>query len=229
MSRRVGTLFTSSIFFFFCVASFYGAFPTRSQATEVVVTFGDSITAGWPYMQQDGNGCYNCGGYQYYLQYFYNVLGQDKIVYNYGNPGEYVEEGMARIDSVMAANYPVDYVLLMEGANNLTFFADPGYVAYLLYWVAVRVSQWGAIPVLATITPDNRHGVDWKNVGVANAYIKYYVQSNPWICLSDQHAAIAPYWGYGYDYDGLHPNWYGYWVMGATWYWDVETLNYCNY
>ena len=216
------------IFFVFCCfGSLFCMIPTQSVATEKIIAFGDSITAGWPYQTYDGNGCYNCGGYEPYLQNFFVEAGRDAAVFNYGVPGEMTGDGYNRIDGVMASTFP-EYVLLMEGTNDLTFYVDPGTVAYMVYMMAWRVVLWGGKPIVATITPDTRYGLDWKNVGIANNWIRYYVQNDPWVCLSDQSVSAQPYWGFT-TYDGLHPNWWGYWVMAQTWYNDVTTLKQCGY
>ena len=113
----------------------------------------------------------------------------------------------------------------MEGTNDLTFYVDPGTVAYMVYAMAWRIQYWGAIPIIATITPDSRAGagIDWKNVENTNALIRYYVAVDPTVCLSDQSTAITPYWDYGYNYDGLHPNWWGYYIIAQTWFSDLTT------
>lgn len=211
---------------------FFIAFPLallkNVQATQRVVAFGDSITAGWPYQTWNGDGCTNCGAYEPILQNYFNWTYQDKIVLNYGVPGELAGDGYNRIDRVMSVARP-QYVLLMEGTNDLTFFVDPYTVAYTIYNMASRIYLWGAIPIVATITPDTRGGADWKNVGFTNELIKYYAGIDPTICLSDQSAAILPYWNYGYNYDGLHPNWWGYYIMALTWFSDLTTLKQCYY
>jgi len=211
-----------------CLCINFFLIPRQSVASETVVAFGDSITAGWPYQTYNGNGCYNCGGYEPYLQNFFAGAGRDAIVYNYGVPGEMTGDGYNRIDWVMASTLP-DYVLLMEGTNDLTFYVDPATVAYMVYMMAWRVRLWGGKPIVATITPDIRYGQDWKNVGIANNWIRYYVANDPWVCLSDQSVSIEPYWNLGFTYDGLHPNWWGYWVMAQTWFVDVDTLKQCSY
>ena len=205
-----------------CFIALSGMLPDKSRAGGTVVAFGDSITAGYPYLK-NGNGCVNCGGYEPYLQYYLDWWdGSGRYVYNYGVGGEYLTfQGINRIDSVMAATYPAEYVLIMEGTNDLAFYFDPATIAYYLYAVAARVTLWGATPIVATLTPDTRYGWDWKNISTTNAYIKSYVNSNPLMCLSDQYAALAPYWSYGYSYDGLHPNYYGYWLMGVNWYYAI--------
>ncbi|WP_417909092.1 SGNH/GDSL hydrolase family protein [Candidatus Electronema sp. PJ] len=189
-----------------------------------IVAFGDSITAGYPYLKV-GKGCTNCGGYELFLQYYLDWEGKGRKVYNYGVSGEYVVfQGINRIDSVMAATRP-KHVLLMEGTNDLSLYIDPATVAYNIYVVAYKVLLWGGKPIVGTITPDTRYGQDWKRVGKTNSYIKSYVKATPQMCLSDQNSAIAPYWNSGYNYEKLHPNYYGYWIMGLNWYY---ALYYCK-
>lgn len=220
MSRSVKPLYSTIIVLVCFFITFSLMSPRQARATETVVAFGDSITAGWPYQTYNGNGCFYCGGYEIFLQDFFNWTGRDAAVYNYGVPGEMTGDGLNRIDWVMLGS-AADYVLLMEGTNDLTFYVDPSSVAYMVYWMAWKVYLWGGKPIMATITPDTRYGWDWKNVGIANAWIRYYAETSPWVDLSDQNAAITPYWNQGYNYDGLHPNWWGYWIMAQTWFYDM--------
>jgi len=189
-----------------------------------IVAFGDSITAGYPYLST-GNGCTSCGGYELFLQYYLNWEGKGRTVYNYGVAGEYLTfQGINRIDSVLTAVKP-SHVLILEGTNDLSLYVDPATVAYNVYKVAYKALQAGVRPVVGTILPDTRYGTDWKQVSKTNSYIKNYVSSNSQMCLSDQNSGIAPYWNSGYNYDKLHPNYYGYWIMGLYWYY---ALYYCS-
>ncbi|MGR0482834.1 MAG: SGNH/GDSL hydrolase family protein [Candidatus Electronema sp. V4] len=196
----------------------------NSWAGDKIVAFGDSLTAGVPYLQ-NGGGCTNCGGYELFLQYYLNWEGKGRTVYNYGVAGEYLTfQGINRIDSVLKTVKP-SHVLILEGTNDLSLYVDPATVAYNVYKVAYKALQAGVKPVVGTILPDTRYGTDWKKVGKTNSYIKSYVGSNSQICLSDQHSGIEPYWNSGYNYDKLHPNYYGYWIMGLYWYY---ALYYCS-
>ena len=224
--NRTGRSALKAIFATACaIGLIYGLGNDNARAGETIVAFGDSITAGYPYMA-DGNGCTYCLGYEYYLQYYLNWEGKGKTVYNYGILGELLTDaGVNRIDSIMAATR-ADYVLIMEGTNDLTFWVDPGTVAYNVYLVANKVLQWGGKPVVGTLLPDTRGGADWKNVNTTNSYIRSYINSNPLMCLSDQYSAIAPYWDSGYTYDQLHPNYWGYWLMAWTWYSSMANCGY---
>ncbi|WP_420208814.1 SGNH/GDSL hydrolase family protein [Candidatus Electronema sp. JC] len=192
-----------------------------SQAGDKIVAFGDSITAGVPYLK-NGGGCTNCGGYELFLQYYLNWEGKGRTVYNYGVAGEYLTfQGINRIDSVLQAVKP-SHVLILEGTNDLSLlYVDPATVAYNVYNVAHKALQAGVRPIVSTILPDTRYGTDWKQVGTTNSYIKSYVGGNSQICLIDQHSGIEPYWNSGYNYDKLHPNYYGYWIMGLYWYYAL--------
>lgn len=195
-----------------------------SWAGDKIVAFGDSITSGLPYLK-NGGGCTNCGGYEPFLQYYLNWEGKKRTVYNYGVAGEYLTfQGINRIDTVLSAVKP-SHVLILEGTNDLSLYVDPATVAYNVYKAAYKALQAGVRPVVGTILPDTRYGTDWKQVSKTNSYIKSYVGSNSKMCLSDQNAAISPYWSSGYNYDKLHPNYYGYWIMGLYWYY---ALYYCS-
>ena len=225
MMNRTGRSALNAIFATVCTLGLLcGLGNNNARAGETVVAFGDSITAGYPYLKV-GNGCTDCAGYELFLQYFLNWEGRGRTVYNYGVAGEYLTfEGVNRIDSVMAATQ-ADSVLIMEGTNDLAW-VGPSTVAYNVYLVASKVLQWGGKPVVATLTPDTRYGSDWKNISTTNSYITSYVNSTPLMCLSDQYSAIAPYWDKGYTDDQLHPNYSGYWIMGMTWYYSMATCGY---
>jgi lysophospholipase L1-like esterase len=199
-------------------------FAKNKTTGNKIVAFGDSITAGYPYLKV-GNGCTNCGGYELFLQYYLDWDGQGSKVYNYGSSGEYLTfSGINRISSVLASARP-NYVLFMEGTNDLSAYVDPATVAYNVYYAAYKVLAAGAKPIVGLITPDTRYGSDWKRVGKTNNYIKNYVGSTPLMCLSDQNSGLAPYWNSGYNYDKLHPNYYGYWIMGIYWYYALHSCS----
>lgn len=211
--RQLGKSLTIAAF-----AVLYGT--NGSWAGSKIVAFGDSITAGYPYRTY-GNGCTNCGGYEIFLQYYLNWEDKGRTVYNYGVAGEYLTfQGINRIDSVLNTVRP-SHVLLLEGTNDLSLYVDPATVAYNVYKAAYKALQAGVRPIVGTIIPDTRYGADWKQVSKTNSYIKSYVGLNSQMCLSDQNSGIAPYWNSGYNYDKLHPNYYGYWIMGLYWYYAL--------
>ena len=128
----------------------------RFAATEVVTCFGDSITAGWYVYAKDGNGCKPpCGGYEPALQQSLLAAGHDVVIRNYGVGGETTGEGLSRIDSVLTASNP-KYVLLLEGTND-ALLSSPGSIHANLSYMVDRILARNAIPILATLTPDNRN------------------------------------------------------------------------
>ncbi|PIE73909.1 MAG: hypothetical protein CSA20_00915 [Deltaproteobacteria bacterium] len=205
-------------------------FYSPASSSESIVMFGDSITAGWPYRRSNGNGCTDCGGYQYTLQYYLDTSGRDAMVYNWGVPGELSSSGVSRIGTVLSFT-PANYVLIQEGTNDLLFYIDAATVAYNVYNMASKVISSGGIPIVGTLLPDSTRGAgyDWKGIALANAYIKFYVQSDSRVCLSTQHDAISDLWDAGYSYEGLHPNSWGYFIMGQQWYQDLSELKDCSY
>ncbi len=189
------------------------------QAIEIAA-FGDSITRGWPYYQDDANGIANNGGYIPGLQSQLNGAdwgdGEAVTVYNWGHPGEYVYfEGLYRFPSPILDSQP-DYVLILEGTNDLALgWYGPTTIANTLNAIVEEVIEADKIPVIGTIMPRFDSKVDSGDIlsintsiraNAANSNIEvaelYYASTN-WNALMT---------------DGLHPNTTGYSLMSTVWY-----------
>jgi lysophospholipase L1-like esterase len=109
---------------------------------QVIVAFGDSITFG-------NNGV---PGYPGSLQ---AIMGSCATVVNAGKPGELSRDGVSRIDGVLAANKPT-YIIIMEGANDAFFQISSSTVKFDLAVMIDKSRASGAIPILSTITPNQR-------------------------------------------------------------------------
>ena len=183
-----------------------------------VDAFGDSITAGWVVYHWDGNGCVGCGGYEPVLQSLLKNAGRDAVVKNWGKGGEATNDGASRIDAVLSFEKP-RYILLMEGTNDLLFLSPQTVRANMAYMVDVSLKR-GVVPVLGTITPDNRRG---KPIVETNDLLRE-LASEKNIALADHYAAVAPNWSI-MTADGLHPNSAGYAKMAEVWYHAMKNVD----
>ncbi len=119
---------------------------TAAAAQELVfLAFGDSITDGAGDTSNLG------GGYTLRLQRSINQQGYDCVVENYGVGGEKTAQGLSRIDSVLAGGG--DYLLLMEGTNDITRHVSVETITFNLNEMAARAEALGIIAVHATVIP----------------------------------------------------------------------------
>jgi len=181
-----------------------------------IVGFGDSLTAGYPY-QYNGDGC-RCGGYVPRLENLLHGAGIPAFVLNYGVSGERTSEGLARLPQVLAETEP-DVVLLLEGVND---HADPlshsGLAAMRMAQMIDRVRAVGAIPVLATTTPNFRKYFSQSNhVQELNSWL-IFVALWKRVRLVDLYGATQSRWPVLHSGDRLHPNRSGYKRIAQTWF-----------
>ncbi|MBU0664966.1 MAG: SGNH/GDSL hydrolase family protein [Proteobacteria bacterium] len=175
------------------------------------------------------NGCdgWDDGDYNYpvYLEALYKAEGRDSTVKNFGKGGETTPDGVNRLDTVLnsSCNPKVDYVLLLEGTNDLFFHNDPSVISFNLGVMIDKVRAKGIEPVLATITPDDDH--TWKEIEQTNELIRSLASAKG-VILVDQYNALKPYW-YWYTHpegcygDHLHPNAKGFNAIATTWYTSI--------
>ena len=148
-------------------------------------------------------------------------------VWNEGVGGETTLEGLARIDSAIAARQS-KYMLLMEGTNDIIFLEiSTDTAAFNLEQMASRCLFARMTPLVATIIPRN----DWhwyysiyqNRIFDLNSKIRQFsnLLSFP---LVDQFNAFYDYpasqggWQSLLLDDGVHPNAKGYQVMAETWF-----------
>ena len=191
-----------------------------------VAAFGDSITRGWPYHQNDANGIPNNGGYVPGLQSKLNnawTQVSGVTVYNWGYPGERVlSGGSSRLSQVLSSNNP-DYVLVMEGTNDLPGdFVGPGSVYNGLAGMISNVSSSGAIPVIGTLLPRfDQYSSQNGDIVSINNELKNLASQNGY-ALADLYFASSN-WN-AYMTDGLHPNTTGYGIMANSWFAALQTV-----
>lgn len=165
-------------------------FGSTSTAQPVVLCIGDSITEGSyvsvPYPRRIANST----GY---------------TVINRGIGGQRAAEGLARIDDELN-QYQPDCVLILFGANDIwSRSQDLRSSANAVLQMALRVRNFGAIPVIGTATPFINPREWYKpRVDTFNNYIRYYASAYG-IALADLQKAFGT--GYGLIIsDGVHPN-----------------------
>ena len=190
-----------------------------------IAAFGDSITRGYPYYTDNADGWANNGGYIPSLQSQLNAvdwgLGESITVYNWGYPGETVFfDGRYRFPSpVLTTSGKVpDYVLIMEGTNDLPWGVGPGAIGDKLNQIVSEVLNAGHIPVIGTLLPRFDGKVAATALVSVNNNIKAIGTSRD-IAVADLYAGDGnwTHWNSMMG-DGLHPNTTGYALMANIWF-----------
>ncbi len=123
-----------------------GSLASAAPAQEVVfLAFGDSITEGYGDTSSLG------GGYTLRLQRWLRQEGYDAVVESYGEGGETTSTGLSRIDSVLAGGG--DYLLLMEGTNDISQRVSIESIRFNLDEMAGRAEALGMIAVHVSVIP----------------------------------------------------------------------------
>lgn len=169
----------------------------------VIIAFGDSITY--------GTGSFS-GGYPPKLQ----ALIAGSAVVNYGVPGESTAWGAGRIDSVLAAQADANYILILEGTNDLFYGVSIGATQYHLETMIAKSRDAGVTPVLATLTPDWTEDAGAKNIPWTYNPMIQGIGANLGVAVVDMYSALEPNWG-GWSADLIHPNDTGYQIMAQNW------------
>lgn len=184
--------------------------------TIYIAAFGDSITRGYPYYQDNAKG-YTNGGYIPTLQSKLDVDNWGKsssvTVRNWGFPGELIYDGGRERFSSLVQDIAPDYILLMEGTNDLAADIGSGAIVNKLDSMVAEALAAGQVPVIGTLLP--RYDADsWVDITGVNSGIKT-IAANRGIVVADLYAATN--WG-PYLPDGLHPNPSGYALMADVWF-----------
>lgn len=197
------------------LVTFFMLFSSSIALAYQILTIGDSITRGSGYVAGDGAGR-RVGGYQPYLEIYLAEKGEPSAVYNWGISEETTFGGLSRIDSVLATRY-ADYILIMEGANDVQEGISWSTTAANLNAMALRARARGVIPIIATITP-NTYDPSCNSLILDNynPWIKQ-VAENSNLLLADQYTAVEPPKWYTLNRDGIHPNLDGHQIIAETW------------
>lgn len=190
-------------------------FPVSVCAYEIL-TIGDSITRGRPYVQYDPNGARTEEGYQPYLEDLLSQNNTPSAVYNWGVSGETTVFGLSRIKSVLNSRSS-HFMLIMEGANDLHWGISSSTTATNIGLMIDRVLEKKVIPIVGTITPNTKTpGYDYLIKNDYNPKIIAKAESKK-VGIANQYAALRPNW-FMLNTDGLHPNYAGYQLIAETWY-----------
>ncbi len=110
----------------------------------IYLSFGDSITSG------TGDGTER-GGYPPRLEDLLNQAGENVEVQNHGQPGEFTNEGVTRIEEVLAMGG--DVLLLMEGTNDIARGLSEETTLFNLGEMARKAEDLGMEVVIASLIP----------------------------------------------------------------------------
>lgn len=184
--------------------------PAMANAAIYVLTFGDSIT----HATVTANGETTIG-YQPVLEDLLINNGYDANVANYGSSGENTTYGLSRLQRVLEGNTYFDYVLILEGVNDLESGISEATTIYNLQQMVTTVRNYGMIPVLSNLLPDT---IDLGDLvpTTYNPDIATVSSSNS-VLYADNYAALVDNWS-SYTLDGRHPNQAGYNIMATIWY-----------
>lgn len=155
---------------------------------DVIVCFGDSITAG-----------YGATPYPSNLQNLYGSSGTQVV--NAGKGGENTYNGVYRLGGVLT-EYTPDYVVIMEGANDVKAGISSETTVFNLNNMLEQTLAAGAKPVLSTITPNSsssKYQPENYNPGIIN------LAQNGKTTLVDTYSNVASDWS-NLTVDGIHPN-----------------------
>jgi lysophospholipase L1-like esterase len=126
------------------VPSFGGAQTTPRK----YLAFGDSITEG-----RGDDPTRAALGYPPRLQVLLQTAGVSATVLNRGLGGERTTEALSRIDGVVAEGVPGDYLLLMEGTNDISRAISPETTIFNLDEMARRAEAKSLLALHATVIP----------------------------------------------------------------------------
>ncbi|MCI5131502.1 MAG: hypothetical protein D3904_08240 [Candidatus Electrothrix sp. EH2] len=156
---------------------------------DVIVCFGDSITAG-----------YRATPYPSNLQEMYGTSSGTQVV-NAGKGGENTYNGVYRLGGVLTEHKP-NYVVIMEGANDVMMGISPQTTAFNLNNMLEQTLNAGAKPLLSTITPNIKsagYQPENYNPGIIN------LAQNGKTTLIDTYSNVVSDWS-NLTVDGVHPN-----------------------
>lgn len=156
---------------------------------DVIVCFGDSITAG-----------YKATPYPTNLQNMYGSSSGTTVV-NAGKGGENTYGGASRISGVLE-KYSPNYVVIMEGANDVKQGISAETTVFNLNIMLKETVAIGATPILSTITPNTSNsGYQPENYNPSIIELA----ENGGTTLIDTYSNVVSNWS-NLNVDGIHPN-----------------------
>lgn len=179
-----------------------------------MLAFGDSITSG----ESTTN-----GGYTYYLENTLDAEVGSTVVINAGKVGELTSDGLARFDSALTKWNDVEFVLLMEGTNDVSDSSGAGplesIISNLRGMIEIARDDHAMEVVLGTIPPRLNDFDDQaspttlelvegirdlateESIPLADHY-QYFTDMTEWETLF---------------FDAIHPNDQGYEALADSW------------
>ncbi|MGX9725917.1 MAG: SGNH/GDSL hydrolase family protein [Candidatus Electronema sp. VV] len=194
MRTRRNMLFWTGLLLF-CLNGAAAQAQTAGTATSAaakkaaVICFGDSITQG-----------YQNNARTAYPTYLPKMLDPTAFtIINAGKGGEATYNGVSRIADVLTKHTP-QYVIIMEGANDIIQGISPATTAFNLENMAQQAKTAGATPIMSTITPNSEpsHAPDNYNPLITAA------AANGGYTLVDTYSRMITDWK-NLTSDGLHP------------------------
>ncbi len=199
--------------------------PFRTASiTHRLLAFGDSITKGNLLAPQENYG-----------HHIESILDSEKgpsVVINSGVNAEGTHAGLARFESSLNTWNDIEYVLLMEGTNDVTDTTPVSLessIANLRDMINIaRVEEHDLTVVLGTILPRQSYGTDQESPttyelveAIRDLYLDEYSLDDK-VILADhyQYFIDTESWEQ-YFQDGLHPNQQGYELLADSWYYGV--------
>lgn len=199
----VGYVFFAFLFFLMLQQS-------KTAHAEDIIAFGDSITRG----DIDPAGS-DHGGYPLVLQQIYDNKGLAVHVFNEGRSGERTISGVNRISSTLNRR-PANFLLLLEGVNDIITGISHQTVLNNLSIMIDKCRAKGVVPLLATLTPETKHGFSSFINATVNPEIKALAARKK-VTLVDLYSAVVGSWPV-WSWDGLHPNYDGMLAIAQTWF-----------
>ena len=138
----------SAIVLFGLILGLIPAFGGAQTTPRKYLAFGDSITEG-----RGDDPTRAALGYPPRLQVLLQTAGVSATVLNRGLGGERTPDALDRIDGVIAEGVPGDYLLLMEGTNDLSRSISPETTIFNLDEMARRAEVKSLLALHATVIP----------------------------------------------------------------------------
>ncbi len=214
------------LLFSFLICSFVIAGTSQAARDKVIIGFGDSITEGFWEITDHTQGA-RVGGYEPDLEALTDEINNHYDVLNYGIGGERTavphgisSGGYNRLkNSVLPAQPNAEYILIMEGTNDIWSGISRETTIYTLGLMIDKAITYGIIPILATLTPDTRAGIsEFKNVPDYNNRITQ-LASDKNVVLADFYTPMITEWESKYSHsDLIHPSREGFEKIAEIWF-----------
>jgi lysophospholipase L1-like esterase len=200
-----------------------GFITSYAEFPDTVIGFGDSVTQGYPYIMEPGDGR-RVGGYQTRLEELIRSDRSTTTVLNYGYAGEGTKDGLNRLSGVIE-KYSGACILLLEGTNDVWYGISHQTTIQNLGKMIDQCLNAGMTPILSTITPDTRSGMESvKQISSTYNPAILSLADEKGIALCDQYTALSENWK-SLNSDGIHPNTSGYQTMAETWYETIRQIS----